>query len=474
MMARPAGVPGRGRRGTSPAGVPGRGRQEDPAGVPGRGRQRRNSALDRRIVAIAVPAFFALVSEPLMLLADTAIVGHLGTAELGGLAIASTVLLTVVGLCVFLAYGSTATVGRLHGAGRERDAFAGAVGGLWLAVAVGMLLAVVVAVVAAPVSGALTESAEVARHGRTYLLVSAAAVPAMLRVLAATGALRGVLDLRTPLVVTVAANVLNVVLNLVLVHGVGWGVAGSAAGTALAQWAAAVWLSVVVLRRARHSGASPRPRPGPVLAAARDGLPLLARTATLRAALLLATAVAATFGEVPLAAHQVATALVSFLAFGMDAVAIAGQTLTGRTLGSGDAQATQDVTRRLDVWGVGVGVMAGLLVAAVAPFAGAWFAPDDPAVGDALLPALLVVALVQPVSGVVFVLDGVLIGAGDGRYLAWAGLVTLAVYAPLALLVGALGAGLVWLWAAYGVFQAARLATLWWRRRGTAWMVLGA
>jgi Na+-driven multidrug efflux pump len=124
-------------------------------------------------------------------------------------------------------------------------------------------------------------------------------------------------------------------------------------------------------------------------------------------------------------------------------------------------------------WGLGTGAVAGLGLLAVAPFVGGWFTPD-PAVHDVLMPALVVVALVQPVSGVVFVLDGVLIGAGDGVYLAWAGLAVLAVYAPLALAVGSLGAGLVWLWLAYGGFQLARLVTLWLRQRGTRWMVLGA
>lgn len=433
----------------------------------------RFDAVDRRIVAVAVPAFFALVSEPLMLLADTAIVGRLGTVELGGLAVASTVLLTVVGLCVFLAYGSTATVARLHGAGRTRDALEGATGGLWLALVLGVVLGAGVAALAGPLARAIGDSPGVEREGAGYLLVSAAAVPAMLLVLAATGALRGVLDLRTPLVVTVAVNLLNVVLSIALVHGAGLGVEGAAAGTAIAQWTAALWLVAVVLRRARAVEASPRPHLAAVLTAARDGLPLLVRTATLRASLLVATAVAATFGDAPLAAHQIATSIVSLLAFAMDAVAIAGQTLTGRSLGEGDEETTRALTRRMIAWGVVLGTLAGLLTVVVAPFAGLAFTSER-AVQEALLPALVVVAVIQPISGVVFVLDGVLIGAGDGRYLAWAGLVTLAVYVPFALAVGATGAGLAWLWLAYGAFQLARLVTLWLRQRGRAWMVLGA
>ncbi|GAA2072532.1 MATE family efflux transporter [Aeromicrobium halocynthiae] len=435
-------------------------------------RRPRIRPVDRQIAAVALPAFAALVIEPVMLLADTVIVGRLGTGPLAGLAVASTVLLTIVGLCVFLAYATTASVGRLQGAGRTRDAYTEAVAGLWLAVTIGVVLAVALAVLAPPVAAALSSSPAVAEEAVTYLRLTAPAVPAMLLVLAATGALRGVLDLRTPLVVAAAATALNAVLSVALVHGLDWGIAGAAVGTTIAQWIAAAWLVLVLLRGARRHEAATGPRVRGVLAAARGGAPLLARTATLRVALLLATVLAAQLGDAPLAAHQVATTVVSLLAFGMDAVAIAGQTLTGRSLGAGSVAQTRALTRRMVGWGVWSGMLLGGLVAALAPVVGPAVTPDV-AVHEALLPALLAVALVQPVSGVVFVLDGVLIGAGDGVYLAWAGLLVLALYAPLAVVVVALGGGLVGLWAAYGGLQVARLATLWWRQRGDRWMVLG-
>ena len=420
-----------------------------------------------------MPAFFALVTEPLMLLADTAIVGHLGTPELGALAAASVVLGTVVGLCVFLAYGSTASVARHHGAGDERAAYGLAISSLWLAAGLGASLGAVVLLTSGAAARALASSARVAELAQDYLVVSALGVPAMLLLLAATGALRGVLDLRTPLVVAVAANAVNVALNLTLVHGLHRGVTGAAAGTVLAQWLAATWLVVVVVRRARPARASVRPRVEPILAAARQGVPLVVRTLTLRAAVVLAALVAAGLGDVQLAAHQVAASVVTFLAFGLDAVAIAGQTLTGRSLGAGDASGTRALTRRMIAWGAGTGVLAGIALAAAAPWLPHLFT-SDPAVHDALVPALLVVAAVQPLSGVVFVLDGVLIGAGDGVYLAVAGLGVLAVYTPLVLLVGLTGGGFTWLWVAYGGFIAARLATLWMRQRRDTWMVLGA
>ena len=240
----------------------------------------------------------------------------------------------------------------------------------------------------------------------------------------------------------------------------------------VAQWFAAAWLVTVVVRRARRARAATRPRTAEIVDAARVGVPLLVRTITLRASLVLATLVAAQLGDVPLAANQVAGVIVTFLAFGLDAIAIAGQTLTGRTLGAGDAQGTRALTNRMVGWGVVTGLTAAVLLAATAPWLPRLFS-SDPAVRDALVPALLVVAAIQPLSGVVFVLDGVLIGAGDGSYLAWAGLAVLAAYAPLVLAVGWTDAGFTWLWVAYGGFIAARLLTLWRRQQGTAWMVLG-
>jgi putative MATE family efflux protein len=316
----------------------------------------------------------------------------------------------------------------------------------------------------------LASSPAVADQADTYLTITSAALPAMLLSLAATGALRGELDLRTPLLVTVVANLANIVLNLLFVYGLQLGIAGSALGTTLAQWAGAVWLSTIVALRARKAGAVTRPHPAAILSAARDGVPLFARTVTLRIALLIPTILAAQLGDAPLAAHQVAMAVVTFIAYGLDAIAIAGQTLTGRSLGSGDAAESRRLARRMMGWGVLTGVGAGTVLAATAPLVAVAFT-GDPAVRQTLVPALLVIAAIQPVSGVVFVLDGLLIGAGDGRYLAWAGVVTLAVYTPVALLLSRWG--FTWLWVAYCAFMLARLVTLGMRERSDRWMVLG-
>lgn len=434
---------------------------------------------DREILRLAVPAFLALVAEPLFLLSDAAIVGHLGTAPLAGLGIAAVVLQTVVGLCVFLAYGTTGSVARRVGAGDLPGALAQGVDGLWLAVGIGSVATVAGVALTDPLVGLFGASEEVSGPATTYLRIAFLGTVPLLLVLAATGVLRGLQDTRTPLVVAVGGNVLNVVLNLLLVYPAGLGIAGSALGSVLAQVAMAAAFLVVVVRGARRHHASLRPDLLGIRAAGRAGVPLVVRTLTLRAALLATTyavvlaAAGARDQEVDLATHQLAMTLWGFLAFVLDAIAIAAQAITGRALGAGDVAGTRELTGRMIRWGVVSGVVTGLLLAAVSPFLGHLFTGDTDVV-DLLVPVLLVAAIGQPVAGVVFVLDGVLIGAGDGRYLAAAGVVTLLVYAPVLLVCAALGSGLVVLWVAFTVvFMGARLAVLLHRARGDAWMVTG-
>lgn len=295
----------------------------------------------------------------------------------------------------------------------------------------------------------------------------------MLVVLASTGVLRGLQNTRTPLYVAVAGFIANAVLNVLLVYGAGLGIAGSAWGTVIAQCGmAAVYLWVVV-RGARRHGASLRPDLVGIRASAQAGMPLLVRTLSLRAILMIATAVAARLGDADIAAHQIVLSLWSLLAFALDAIAIAGQAIIGRYLGADDAQGAREACRRMVEWGVAVGVVLGLLVVLSRPVFLPLFTGDS-MVTDAALPALVIVAVAQPVCGVVFVLDGVLMGAGDGPYLAWAMLLTLAVFTPAALLVPTLGGGLTALWAAMTLMMAMRLVTLWLRTRSGRWIVTGA
>jgi putative MATE family efflux protein len=440
--------------------------------------RRAGSGIDREILALALPALGALIAEPLFVLVDSAVVGHLGTAQLAGLSLASTLLVTLVGLCVFLAYATTASVARLVGAGRARDALQSGVDGMWLALGLGVLLTTVLIAGAPWAVAAMGGEGDVAAHAVTYLRWSAPGLSGMLLVLAATGVLRGLQDTRTPLWVASAGAAANAVLAVTLVYGAGMGIAGSGLATAIAQVGMAVALVVVVVRGARSRGASVRPHHAGIWANAAAGTPLFVRTASLRLAILLTVNVAASLGAVALAAHQVVNSLWGLSAFALDALAIAGQALIGHGLGTGDVRRVRAVLHRSLQWGVAAGVVIGGLLAALGWFIAPLFTADAE-VRAAVTLGLVVCGVLMPMAGWVFVLDGILIGAGDGRFLAWAGLLTLAVYLPCALAVRAWApdgaAGLAWLWGAFaGVFMLARALTTGLRARSDRWIVTGA
>lgn len=428
--------------------------------------------LDREIFRLALPTFATLISEPLLLLADSAIVGHLGTDQLAGLGIAANVLGVLTGLSIFLAYGTTSTVARRLGAGDRPAALAGGFDGLVLAGLLGVVLAVALSLAGPAVVTAYGASPAVTAEAITYLRIAAFGLPMILVLLAGTGVLRGLQDTRTPLVVVIATNLANIGLNLALVYGLGLGIAGSALGTLIAQTGAAVVLAVIVVRRARALSVPLAFRPAGVLSAARSGLWLVLRTAALQAAITLTTVVAAGISAVALAAQQVVNGIWVLLALALDAIAIAGQTIIGRALGAGQADVGRAMTRRMLGWGLICGVVFGAMVALLRPLYVGLFSPD-PAVQALVGSVVLVVAVVTPVAGIVYVLDGVLIGAGDGRYLALAGTIALVSYVPLALLVSRQGVGLVWLWGAYGVYMMARMTTLVLRARTDRWLRLG-
>ncbi|MFH9476301.1 MATE family efflux transporter [Streptomyces anulatus] len=437
--------------------------------TPKNGRRRH----DREIIALAVPAFGALVAEPLFVMVDSAVVGHLGTPQLAGLGIAAALLMTAVSIFVFLAYATTAAVARRVGAGDLPAAIRQGMDGIWLALLLGAAVVALTVPTAPWLVDVFGASDTAAPYATTYLRISLLGIPAMLVVLAATGVLRGLQDTRTPLYVAIGGFTVNAALNVTLVYGAGLGIAGSAWGTVIAQVGMAAAYLVVVIRGARRHGASLRPDAAGIRASAQAGVPLLIRTLSLRAVLMIATAVAARLGDVDIAAHQIILSLWSLTAFALDAIAIAGQAIIGRYMGANDEKGAREACRRMVEWGLGCGIVLGILIVLARPL----FIPlftSDPSVKDTLLPALLVVAVSQPIAGVVFVLDGVLMGAGDGRYLAWAMLVTLAVFAPVALLVPSLGGGLTALWWAMTLMMAVRLVTLWLRTRSGRWVVTGA
>ena len=428
---------------------------------------------DREILRLAIPAFVALAAEPLYVLADTAIVGHLGTRPLGGLGVAGAVLSVAFGIFNFLAYGTTAAVARRIGAGDPKAAAERGVAGVWLALGLGVALAAVGLLLSGPVVSAMGASAVVGGFARTYLRISLLGAPFVLVALAGTGYLRGLQDTRTPLVIALAANTLNIVLEVVLVYGIHLGIAGSAWGTVVAQVGAAAAYLLIVRRNVARSHASARPDLGQLRAAGVTGVYLTVRTGSLLLAFTAATAIASRIGDAQVAAHQVAFQLWLLLALCLDAIAIAGQAIVGRALGANDLVLTRVSSRRMLQWGFTAGLVLGAVVLVADPLLAVVFTRDA-AVRDELRPVLVAVALMQPLGGLVFVLDGILIGAGDVRYLALAMAGATLCFVPCALFVLASGRGLIALWAALSVFMLARLYGMGRRYKGNDWLVTGA
>ncbi|MFF7294010.1 MATE family efflux transporter [Microbacterium sp. NPDC008134] len=434
-------------------------------------------SLNREILRLAVPALGALIAEPAFLIVDAALIGHLGTTPLAGLGIAGAVLQTIVGLMVFLAYSTTPAVARRFGAGQPGEAVSVGINGMWLALGLGSVLAVVGAVSSPWLVSLFGASEAVSAQANDYLVISMWGLPAMLIVFAATGLLRGMQNTMTPLWIAGLGFGANALLNVLFIYGLGWGIAGSAAGTVTAQWGMVGAYVLVVRRLAAKHDASLRAQRTGLASTARSGGWLFLRTVSLRVALLATVAVATAVGTDELAGWQIVFTIFSAAAFALDALAIAAQALIGKELGAGDERQVQRVLGRTVAWGVWFGVIVGGVIAALSGVLGIVFT-GDAEIAALVQPALLVLAVAQPVAGVVFVLDGVLMGANDARYLAIAGGLTLVPFLPTLWLISALGvddtAGLIWLAVAFfGVYLLARLATLGWRVRSGRWMTAG-
>lgn len=432
--------------------------------------------LNREILRLAVPALGALVAEPMFLIVDAALIGHLGVVPLAGLGIASAVLQTIVGLMIFLAYSTTPAVARRFGAGDSRSAVSVGIDGLWLALGLGALLALAGSLATPWLVDLFGPTRDVAEQAVTYLALSMWGLPAMLIVFAATGLLRGMQDTVTPLWIAGLGFGANALLNWLFIYGFGWGIAGSAAGTVAAQWGMVAAYAVVIGRLARRHSASVLPQREGVRGSARSGGWLFLRTVSLRAALLATVGVATGLGTDELAGWQVAFTIFSTAAFALDALAIAAQALIGRGLGAQDEPFVRRVLGRTVAWGAWFGVIVGALIAGLSGVIGLAFT-GDPELAALIQPALLVLALAQPICGVVFVLDGVLMGAGDARYLAIAGGLNLVPYLPVLVLLIAVhpagSGGLAWLAVCFfGVYMLARLVTLGWRVRRAEWLTV--
>jgi putative MATE family efflux protein len=384
---------------------------------------------DRRILRLAVPALGALAVEPLYVLVDTAIVGRLGTDQLAGLALAAVVLSFVVAGSNFLTYGTTERVARRHGAGDRRGAAEVGVQALWLSGFVGVAAVALLVAATQPIAEALGGSGPVLQYAVEYLRISAVGVPFVLFALAAQGILRGLVDYRTPLVILLAANAANVVIEMVLVFGLGTGIAGSAWSTVVSQAGAAAAFVFVVrghLAPARHRRPD-RAGLAPLITAGRH---LLVRVGAMLAVFAGATAIAARIDPPTLAAHQVVMSLFMFVALSLDALAVPAQTLVAGELGAGAPTSAADVARRVVVLSVVTGVGLGAVLALAAPVLPRLFTADPAVAGHATTALFWLAALLVP-AAVAFAHDGILIGAGDYRFLGVASAAYLTAMVPV-------------------------------------------
>lgn len=429
-------------------------------------------SLNRRIWALAGPAVLTLAAEPIYLLADTAVVSRLGTEALGGLAVATAILLFASGMLIFLTFGTAATVARLIGADDAAEANEMSVQGLWFGLGLGLAVALLLAATYPYLLNLFGAEPEVLESAETYLLVSLWGMPAVTVTMAGAGALRGHLDTVTPLVVSIASNTINLGLDFLFIFGFGWGIGGSAAATVIAKWVSAAAFTVMVLRMARASRVGLRPDRSRISRMAVVSRDLFIRTVALRAALTLSVALAAGKGTAALAAYQVAYQVFGFMAYLLDSLEVAAQSLVAKALGASDAAMARITAKRILQWAFGLGMALGATTWLLSGTVASWFT-DDPAVIPLLTASLIMVGLIQPIGGVAYALDGILVGAADQRFLAVAMVGSLGILAAGAVVVSRLDD--LWpIWALIGIFMASRVIFLGWRYRGNKWLHTGS
>ncbi|CAM4030474.1 MATE family efflux transporter [Tsukamurella strandjordii] len=430
--------------------------------------------LGRRIVGQALPALGVLAAEPLYLLWDTAIIGRLGALPLAGLAVGGLILATVSTQLTFLSYGTTSRSARRYGAGDTDGAVTEGVQATWLALTVGGLLLLAVQIFAGPVTRAIAGREDIAAAAESWLRVASFGIPLILLTMAGNGWLRGVQRPRPPLVFVLVGLGLSTVLCPVLVHGLAGAPELGLVGSAWANLAGQTVSGVLFLGAVARAAPSLRLRPAIVRAQLVLGRDLIVRSLSFQICFISAGAVAARAGAQYVGAHQIAMQLWNFVALVLDSLAIAAQTLVGAALGAKDRIGARRLGWRVTVWSTGFAVVIAAALAASSGVLPRVFT-TDPAVLDALrVPWWFLVAMI-PVAGVVFALDGVLLGASDAAFLRTATMASALIgFLPLIWLSYAFGWGLAGIWSGLAAFMALRCLTVVVRFSGTAWERVGA
>jgi putative MATE family efflux protein len=430
-------------------------------------------ATGRRIAGLAFPALGVLAAEPLYLLFDLAVVGRLGALALAGLAIGGLILSLVASQLTFLSYGTTARSARYFGAGDRDSAVGEGVQATWLAVGLGLLVVAVVQVCAVPLLGVIADGGEIAAEALPWLRVAIFGAPAILISLAGNGWMRGVQDTVRPLRFVVFGFAVSAVLCPLLVYG--WlgmprlELAGSAVANLVGQWLAALLFCRALLAE----GVPLRVDVGILRAQVVMGRDLLVRTLAFQACFVSAAAVAARFGAAAVAAHQVVLQLWSFLALVLDSLAIAAQSLVGAALGAGQLAHAKSVAWRVTVFSTLAAAVLAAAFAAGASVVPTLFTSDRSVLDEIDVPWWFLVAQL-PVAGIVFALDGVLLGAGDAKFMRNATLASALIgFLPPIWLSLAFGWGLLGIWAGLTTFMVLRLVFVGWRAVSGRWLVAG-
>jgi putative MATE family efflux protein len=423
----------------------------------------------RRIAALAIPALVVLAAEPIYLLIDTAVVGHLGAVPLGGLALGGVIMGLAPLIGAVLAYGTTARAARRFGAGDRAGAIAEGVQGTWIALAAGLAMIVAFQFLAGPIAGLMGDDAAVEAAAAEWLRVAVLGAPFLLVAGAGQGWMRAVQDTKRPMWFVAVAFLISAVLAPILVYPVGLGLVGSAWANAVAQAISGV-LFLLALRRERVPLRVDWQLMSKQLVANGD---LIVRGIAFQVSSFSAAAVAARVGTAALGAHQIGMQLWFFAALALDAVAIAGQALIGADLGAGRPDTARASARRLTLVGFGYGVVFLLTVLVLLPVLPDLFTSET-AVHDQLGYVWPWLVLLLPVAGVVFALDGVLIGAGDLRFMRNMTVISIASGLPFTWLTLVFGWGLTGIWGGIAVYMLVRLGLILWRLRSGAWAVTGA
>ena len=430
-------------------------------------------ATGRRIAGLAFPALGVLAAEPLYLLFDLAVVGRLGALAIAGLAIGGLVLSLVSSQLNFLSYGTTARSARHFGAGDRPSAVREGVQATWLAIGIGVFVVAVVQAAAAPIVAVIADGGDIAAEALPWLRIAIFGAPAILISLAGNGWMRGVQDTVRPLRYVVTGFAVSAVLCPLLVYG--WlgmprlELAGSAVANLVGQW----WAALLFCRALLVERVPRRVDVGILRAQVVMGRDLMVRTLAFQACFVSAAAVAARFGAAAVAAHQVVLQLWSFLALVLDSLAIAAQSLVGAALGAGHLAHAKSVAWRVTVFSTLAGVLLAAAFAVGSSAVPTLFTSDRAVLDEIGVPWWFLVAQL-PIAGIVFALDGVLLGAGDAKFMRNATLASALVgFLPLIWLSLVFGWGLLGIWSGLTTFMLLRLVFVGWRALSGRWLVAG-